>query len=118
MIEVTILSAEAVAQRHTGGGPMQGGGRAAGMVERKMRDAMAKQIQGRLESSDIDATVSRTGSRGLEIEIKDATQAAWQQGIMAWLAAKVVPSSVEHRLASTFRDQFEENGVQAEVNVE
>jgi hypothetical protein len=53
----------------------------------------------------------------MEISIDDATEAAWQQGYLAWLVAKVMPSSIEQNLAPEVRDQLEEQGIEAEVDV-
>ena len=83
----------------------------------RVRDQFAKNIQKNMDSNGIDATVSRSGSRKLSIQIDDATEAAWKQGITAWLLAKFIPSSIEHRIASDLEDQLEEAGVRAEVEV-
>jgi hypothetical protein len=78
---------------------------------------MADHLEDGFQSRGIQATVDTEGSRSLEITIEDATEAAWQQGYIAWLVAKVMPSSVEQNLAPEVRDRLEEQGIEAEVDV-
>jgi len=118
MITITILNAKEAARR-------QGGGRAAatghmkdGVIERQVRNNMASQIGDQLASRGIDADVRTSGSRKLKIDITNPAEAAWMQGYTAWAIAKVMPSIVDHRLASGLRDQLEEQRIEADVEVE
>jgi len=117
MIDITIYDAQQMAQQQGVSFAGAGGGFQGPDPAQRVRDQFAKNIQKNLDSNGIEATVSRSGSRKLTIEIEDATQAAWQQGISAWLLAKFIPSSIEHRIASDLEDQLDESGVRAEVEV-
>lgn len=116
MIEVTILNAQKLAQQQMGARAAQASAQGID-IESVVRNQMAKRLQQGFDSQGIDATVDTAGSRKLEITIEDATAAAWKQGYLAWLVAKVMPSSVEHNLAPEVRDRLEENGIEAEVEV-
>lgn len=116
MIEVTILNAQELARQQMGAQAAQASARGAD-IESAVRNQMADRLQKGFDSQGIDATVETEGSRRLQITINDATAAAWKQGYMAWLVAKVVPSSIEYNLAPEVRDQLEENGIEAEVEV-
>lgn len=116
MIEVTILNAQELARRQMGARAAQAA-RGGADIESAVRNQMADHLEEGFQSRGIEATVETTGSRRLEISIDDATEAAWQQGYLAWLVAKVMPSSVEQNLAPEVRDQLEEQGIEAEVDV-
>lgn len=116
MIEVTILNAQELARRQMGAQAAQANLRGAD-IESAVRNQMADRLEKGFKSRGIDATVETEGSRRLQITIEDATAAAWQQGYLPWLVAKVMPSSVEHNLAPEVRDRLEENGIEAEVEV-
>ena len=118
MINLTIYDVNQMAQNQGvsfagGSGGFQGPDPA-----QRVRDQFAKNIQKNFDARGIDATVSRSGSRKLTIEIDDATEAAWTQGVIPWLLAKFIPSSIEHRIGDNLREQLEEQGVRAEVEVE
>lgn len=117
MIEVTILNAQKLAQQQMGARAAQASAQGVD-IESAVRNQMADRLEDGFRSQGIDAIVETEGSRRLQITIEDATAAAWQQGYLAWLVAKVVPSSVEHNLAPEVRDQLQEHGVEAEVEVE
>jgi hypothetical protein len=89
-----------------------------GVIERQVRDNMAKEIGKQLASRGIEAEVDTSGSRKLEIDITNPAEAAWMQGYFAWAIAKVMPSIVDQRLASGLRDQLEEQRIDADVEVE
>lgn len=114
MIEVTILNAQELARRQMGARAAQATG--AG-IESEVRNQMADHLADGFQSRGIEATVDTKGARKLEITIEDATKAAWQQGYIAWLVAKFVPSTVEQNLAPEVRDRLEEQGIEAEVDV-
>jgi hypothetical protein len=78
---------------------------------------MADHLEKGFRSRGIEANVETKGARKMEITIEDATQAAWQQGYIAWLVARFVPSTVEQNLAPEVRDRLEEQGIEAEVDV-
>jgi hypothetical protein len=118
MIDVTIYDAQQMAQKQGVSFAGASGGFQGPDPAQRVRDQFAKNIQKNFDSNDVDATVSRSGSRKLTIEIEDATRAAWTQGIIPWLMAKFIPSSIEHRIANDLRDQLEDNGVRAEVSVQ
>lgn len=117
MIEVTILNAQELARQQMGAQAAQANLHGAD-IESAVRNQMADRLEKGFQSRGIDATVKTEGSRRLQITIEDATTAAWQQGYLAWLVAKVMPSSVEHNLAPEVRDRLKESGVEAEVEVE
>lgn len=116
MIEVTILNAQELASRQMGPRAAQAASAGAD-IESAVRNQMADHLENGFRDRGIKATVKTKGSRGLEITIDDATEAAWQQGYIAWLVAKVMPSTVEQNLAPEVRDQLEEQGIEAEVDV-
>jgi len=116
MIEVTIYNAQELARRQMGARAAQAAG--AGVdIESAVRNQMADHLEDGFRSRGIQAHVDTKGARKLEITIEDATEAAWQQGYLAWLVAKFVPSSVEQNLAPEVRDQLDEQGIDAEVEV-
>lgn len=116
MIEVTILNAQKLANRQMGPRAAQAA-QAGADIESAVRNQMADRLADGFQSRGIEATVETAGSRKLEITVEDATKAAWQQGYIAWLVAKFVPSTVEQNLAPEVRDQLEEQGIEAEVDV-
>jgi len=116
MIEVTILNAQKLASRQMGPRAAQAA-QAGADIESAVRNQMADHLEKGFRSRGIQATVETEGSRKLAITIEDATDAAWQQGYIAWLVAKVMPSSVEQNLAPEVRDRLEEQGIEAEVEV-
>jgi hypothetical protein len=116
MIEVTILNAQELARRQMGARAAQAAGAGAD-IESAVRNQMADHLADGFQSRGIEATVDTKGARKLEITIEDATEAAWQQGYIAWLVAKFVPSTVEQNLAPEVRDRLEEQGIEAEVDV-
>lgn len=116
MIEVTILNAQELARRQMGARAAQAAGAGAD-IESAVRNQMADHLEKGFRSRGIKANVDTKGARKLEITIEDATQAAWQQGYIAWLVAKFVPSTVEQNLAPEVRDRLEEQGIEAEVDV-
>jgi len=116
MIEVTILNAQELARRQMGARAAQAA-RGGADIESAVRNQMADHLEEGFKSRGIEATVETAGSRRMEISIDDATEAAWQQGYLAWLVAKVMPSSIEQNLAPEVRDQLEEQGIEAEVDV-
>lgn len=117
MIEVTILNAQELARDQIGARAAQAGVLGGADIERTVRNQMADRMREQFANQGIDATVETDGSRRLEITINDAADAAWKQGILAWLVAKVMPSSVEHTFAPSVRDNLEESGIEAEVEV-
>lgn len=117
MIEVTILNAQELARRQMGARAAQASMRGGADIESAVRNQMAGRLEENFQSRGIEATVETEGSRRLQITIDDATAAAWQQGYLAWLVAKVVPSSIEHNLAPEVRDRLNDNGIEAEVEV-
>ncbi len=117
MIEVTILNAQELARQQLGARAARAGGVGGADIESAVRDQMANHLQDGLGRQGIDATVETAGSRRLEITIDDAATAAWNQGVIAWLVAKVMPSSIEYTIAPSVRDTLEENGIDAEVEV-
>jgi hypothetical protein len=117
MIEVTILNAKDAARRQGGGRAMAAGHLSGGIVETQVRNRMASQIRDQMKANGIEAEVSRAGARGIEIDLTDIAATAWKQGYIAWMIAKVVPSSFEYRIASDMRDRLEEQGIDAEVDV-
>jgi len=116
MIEVTILSAQKLAQQQMGARAAQARAQGAD-IESAVRNQMADHLEKGFRSRGIKANVETKGARKMEITIEDATQAAWQQGYIAWLVAKFVPSTVEQNLAPEVRDRLEEQGIEAEVDV-
>jgi hypothetical protein len=116
MIEVTILNAQELARRQMGARAAQAASAGAD-IESAVRNQMADHLQKGFRSRGIKALVETKGARKLEITIEDATEAAWQQGYIAWLVAKFVPSSVEQNLAPEVRDRLEEQGIDAQVDV-
>ena len=117
MIKVTILDAQQLAQKQMGAQAMAAGARGAN-IESAVRNQVAKQLEKGFASKGVDVTVRRSGSRGLEIEVNDPKTAAWKQGILAWLVASIMPSTVDHTLAPTVENTLEESGIDAEVSVE
>lgn len=117
MIEVTILNAQELARQQMGANAARASSMGGADIESAVRNQMADRLGKNFRSRGIEATVEREGSRKLQITIEDATKAAWEQGYLAWLVAKVMPSSVEHNLAPEVRDRLEENGIEAEVEV-
>jgi len=116
MIEVTILNAQELARRQMGARAAQASG--AGVdIESAVRNQMADHLENGFRSRGIHANVATKGARKLEITIEDATEAAWQQGYLAWLVAKFVPSTVEQNLAPEVRNRLEEQGIEADVDV-
>lgn len=117
MIEVLILDAHELAQRQMGSQAMRAGAMAGANIESAVRNQMADRLKKGLGDRGIDVTIKKKGSQGLEITIDDAQKAAWNQGVMAWLVAKVMPSSIEYSIAPSIRDTLEENGIDGEVEV-
>jgi len=117
MIKVTILDAQKLAQQQMGAQAMAAGAMGAN-IESAVRNQMADQLEQGLAGQGVDATVTRSGSRGLEIEINNPKDAAWAQGFFPWLVASVMPSTVEHTIAPSVRETLEESGIDAEVSVE
>lgn len=117
MIEVLILDAHELAQRQMGSQAMRSGAMAGANIESAVRNQMADRLEKGLSERGIDVTIETKGSQGLEITIDDAQAAAWNQGVMAWLVAKVMPSSIEYSIAPSIRDTLEENGIEGEVEV-
>lgn len=117
MIKVTILDAQKLAQQQMGAQAMAAGARGAN-VESAVRNQVATQLEKGFGARGVDVTVTRSGSRGLEIEVNDPKTAAWNQGILAWLVASVMPSTVDHTLAPSVENTLEESGIKADVSVE
>jgi hypothetical protein len=117
MIEVLILDAQELAQRQMGSQAMRSGAMAGANIESAVRNQMADRLQKGLAGRGIDVTVNKKGSQGMEITIDDPAKAAWEQGVIAWLVAKVMPSSIEYSIAPSIRDTLEENGIEGEVEV-
>lgn len=117
MIEVTILNAQELARQQMGANAARASMMGGADIESAVRNQMADRLGKNFRSRGIDATVDTEGSRKLQITIEDATEAAWQQGYLAWLVAKLVPSSIEHNLAPEVRDRLNESGIEAEVEV-
>mgnify|MGYP000005134927 FL=1 len=116
MIEVTIFNAQELARRQMGARAAQAA-QAGADIESAVRNQMADHLEKGFRSRGIKAHVDTKGARKLEITIEDATEAAWQQGYIAWLVAKVLPSTVEQNLAPEVRDRLDEQGIDAEVEV-
>jgi len=117
MIKVTILDAQKLAQQQVGS-HMAAGSLGGANIESMVRDQVADHLRDSMSSRGIHVTIETKGSQGIEITVDDATQAAWNQSIFAWMLAKVMPSSVEHSIAPSVSDQLEEQGIEAEVDVE
>ncbi len=117
MIEVLILDAHELAQQQMGSQAMRSGAMAGANIESAVRNQMADRLKKGLAGRGIDVTVKKKGSQGMEISIDDPAKAAWEQGVLAWLVAKVMPSSIEYSIAPSIRDTLEENGIEGEVEV-
>jgi uncharacterized lipoprotein YajG len=117
MIEVLILDAQELAQRQMGSQAMRAGAMGGANIESAVRNQMAKRLQKGLSDQGIDVTIDKSGSQGLEITINNPAEAAWNQGVIAWMVAKVMPSSIEYTIAPSIRDTLEENGIEGEVEV-
>lgn len=117
MIEVLILDAHELAQRQMGAQAMRAGAMGGANIESAVRDQMADRLGKGLSNRGIDVTVDKKGSQALEITIDNPSEAAWNQGILAWLVAKVMPSSIEYSIAPSIRDTLDENGIEGEVDV-
>lgn len=117
MIEVLILDAHELAQRQMGSQAMRAGAMGGANIESAVRNQMAKRLKKGLADQGIDATINTPGSQGLEITINNPAEAAWNQGVIAWLVAKVMPSSIEYTIAPSIRETLEENGIEGEVEV-
>jgi len=118
MIKVMILDAQQLAQEQMGAHAMAGGTMSGANIESVVRDQMVDQLEHGFGEKGVRVTVERSGAQGLEIEIDNPKTAAWNHGLLAWLVASVVPSSIEHTLAPSVRETLEESGVEAEVSVE
>ena len=116
MIEVTILNAQELARQQMGARAAQAA-RGGADIESAVRNQMADRLEKGFRDRGIKAHVDTKGARKLEITIEDATEAAWQQGYLAWLVAKFIPSTVEQNLAPEVRDRLKEQGIEAEVDV-
>ncbi|MFO8098053.1 MAG: hypothetical protein R6T83_00345 [Salinibacter sp.] len=117
MIKVTILDAQKLAQKQMGAQAMAAGARGAN-IESAVRNQVANHLEKGFASKGVEVTVRRSGSRGLEINIEDPKTAAWNQGLLAWLVASIMPSTVDHTLAPTVENTLKESGIEAEVSVE
>lgn len=117
MIEVTILNAQQLASQQLGARAARAGGVGGADIESAVRDQMADHLRDGLGRQGFEASVDTSGSRKLEITIDDAAKAAWNQGVIAWLVAKVMPSSIEYTIAPSVRETLEDNGIEAEVEV-
>ncbi|PSQ95841.1 MAG: hypothetical protein BRD55_09460 [Bacteroidetes bacterium SW_9_63_38] len=117
MIEVLILDAQELAQRQMGAQAMQAGAMGGTNIETAVRNQMKDQLRKGLAGRGIETTIASKGSQGLEITIDDPAKAAWNQGMMAWLVAKVMPSSIEYSIAPSIRETLEESGIEGEVEV-
>ena len=117
MIEVLILDAQKLAQQQMGAQAMQSGAMAGMNIETAVRNQMKDRLQQGLASRGIQTTINSKGSQGLEITVDDPAKAAWNQGVMAWLVAKVMPSSIEYSIAPSIRETLEESGIEGEVEV-
>lgn len=117
MIEVLILDAHELAQRQMGSQAMRAGAMAGANIESAVRDQMADRLEKGLADRGIEVTVDTKGSQAMEITIDNPAEAAWNQGILAWLVAKVMPSSIEYSIAPSIRDTLDENGIEGEVDV-
>ncbi|HKL89187.1 MAG TPA: hypothetical protein VJ884_09290 [Salinibacter sp.] len=116
MIEVLILDAQKLAQKQMGS-QMRSGAMGGANIESAVRNQMAKRLKKGLADQGIDATIDTPGSQGLEITINNPAEAAWNQGYIAWMVAKVMPSSIEYTIAPSIRETLEENGIDGEVEV-
>jgi uncharacterized lipoprotein YajG len=117
MIEVLILDAQKLAQKQMGSQAMRAGAMGGANIESAVRNQMAKRLKKGLADQGIDATIDTPGSQGLEITINNPAEAAWKQGYIAWLVAKVMPSSIEYTIAPSIRETLKENGIDGEVEV-
>lgn len=117
MIEVLILDAQKLAQREMGAQAMQAGAMSGTNIESEVRNQMQARLQKGLSERGIETTIKKKGSQGLEISVDDPARAAWNRGVMAWLVAKVMPSSVEYSIAPSIRETLEESGIEGEVEV-
>lgn len=117
MIEVLILDAQQLAQRQMGAQAMQAGAMSGTNIETAVRNQMKDRLQEGLAERGIETTIEAKGSQGLEITVEDPAEAAWNRGVMAWLVAKVMPSSVEYSIAPSIRETLEESGIEGEVEV-
>lgn len=117
MIEVLILDAQQLAQRQMGAQAMQAGAMAGTNIETAVRNQMKNRLQKGLADRGIKTTITSKGSQGLEITVDDPAKSAWNQSVMAWLVAKVMPSSIEYSIAPSIRETLEESGIEGEVEV-
>jgi len=117
MIEVLILDAQQLAQRQMGAQAMQAGAMAGTNIETAVRNQMKSRLQKGLADRGIETTIKSKGSQGLQITVDDPAKSAWNQGVMAWLVAKVMPSSIEYSIAPSIRETLEESGIEGEVEV-
>ncbi len=117
MIKVVILDAQKLAQQQMGAQAMRSGALAGANIESAVRNQMADRLEKGLGERGIEVTVETKGSQAMEITIDNPAKAAWNQGVTAWLVAKVMPSSIEYSIAPSIRDTLEESGIEGEVEV-
>lgn len=117
MIELTILNADEIANRHSGHVSVSSGYANGHNVLGTVRNQIADHLETSLEEGKIQASVSASGARSLTVEIEDATEAAWEQGYIPWIVTKVVPSAMEYQLTSQLEDQLARQGIQVEAEV-
>jgi hypothetical protein len=117
MIEVLILDAHELAQKQMGAQAMRSGAMAGANIETAVRNQMADRLEKGLANRGIKATIKKKGSQGMEITIDNPAEAAWEQGYIAWMAAKVMPSSIEYSIAPSIRETLKESGIEGEVEV-
>ncbi len=117
MIEVLILDAQKLAQKQMGAQAMRAGAMSGANIETAVRNQMADRLRKGLGNRGIEATINTKGSQAMEITIDNPAEAAWKQGIIAWMAAKVMPSSIEYSIAPSIRETLKESGIEGEVEV-
>jgi len=117
MLEVIILDAHQLAQQQMGSQAMRSGALAGANIETAVRNQMADRLAKGFADRGIEITVNKKGSQALEITLDDPAKAAWNQGVLAWMAAKVMPSSIEYSIAPSIRETLEEHGIDGEVEV-
>ena len=117
MIEVIILDGHELAQKQMGSQAMRSGALAGANIETAVRNQMADRLQKGFAQRGIETTIETKGSRAMEITIDNPAKAAWNQGVIAWMVAKVMPSSIEYSIAPSIRETLEEQGIEGEVEV-
>jgi len=112
-----VWNQQQLAQQQMGAQAMRSGALAGANIETAVRNQMADRLKKGLADRGIEATVDTKGSQAIEITIDNPATAAWNQGVLAWLVAKVMPSSIEYTIAPSIRETLEESGIEGEVEV-